>query len=321
MDESRRSVQPLKPAIRAFVTVIVALAILAILLWVAQQWGADRNLDTGFPLWVGAIAISIVVWAYIFYAGLLSNRGPGNLDRRSVRQVVASYVLFFAIAGSAVMFLLLLGSDDGGPNWSQEFRRLVLGVTLLAAAAASPWFVLIWTTHGRLGVLGDRISEITPPPLADDYDPRAVDAGGVRPAISELDNVWQAIERSSLAIGLLLSTAVIDTAFLRSARIASGASEDEFPPWTVVGYGAFFAIILVLILTPVLVRWRNDGMRLVERAVGEPRTGVPSESQDAARSRLRARVGIDRPGILRPVTLLGVLAPFLTGFFTSLIPS
>lgn len=306
---------------RAFTTVIVALAVLAILLWVGEQWGADRDLDDSFPLWAGVIAISIVIWAYIFISGLRANHDRVKLDVPSRWRVAASYAIFVAIAATAVAFLRQVAQGDGVSEWSDEFSNLVFVVTMLAAIAASPWVLLIWTTHGRLGELGAAISRIDPPPPADEYDPDAVDASSVPSAILELDAVWRAIERSSLAIGLLLSTAVLDTAFLRNARISAGASEEDFPPWTVVGYGAFFAIVLVLIITPVLVRWRNDGMSLVDQAVGEPRTGIPSESQDEARARLRGRIGLDRPAILRPITLLSVLAPFLTAFFTSLIPT
>jgi hypothetical protein len=48
---------------------------------------------------------------------------------------------------------------------------------------------------------------------------------------------------------------------------------------------------------------------------------VPSESQLGARDRLLRRIGIDRPLLLRPIAALSVLAPFLTAFVTSLVPT
>ena len=134
---------------------------------------------------------------------------------------------------------------------AKSSQHSVTVLTAVAFIAASPWILLIWTTHGRLSELREMVSLIVQPPPGDEYDPQAVDARRLRSAISEMDAIWRTVERSSLALGLLLSTTVVNTAFLRTARIAAGASEDDFPPWTVVGYGAFFAVVLVLILMPV----------------------------------------------------------------------
>jgi len=111
---------------------------------------------------------------------------------------------------------------------------------------------------------------------------------------------------------------VINTGALRTVF---GRDEEEFPSWWVLGLGVFFALVLVAVLAPIVVAWRNEGILLVGRALGSPRSGVPSESQLGARDRLLRRIGIDRPLLLRPIAALSVLAPFLTAFVTSLVPT
>jgi len=122
-------------------------------------------------------------------------------------------------------------------------------------------------------------------------------------------------------VAAILSTAVINTGTLRTVRIDSGLGEEQFRSWWVLGLGVFFALVLVAVLAPIVVAWRAEGLLLVKRALAAPRSGVPSESQLGAKDRLLHLIRVDRPLLLRPIAALSVLAPFLTAFVTSLVPT
>lgn len=175
---------------------------------------------------------------------------------------------------------------------------------LLGWIAAAPWLLLLWITDERVHGPQAGLSS-------------SGDTNGVLAAIRELDPIWQAVERSSLALGLILSTLVINTAFMRNVAIEAGVP----PEWEVVGYGVFFMIILAAILAPVLVGWRETGFQLPGLAAPDSSSGIPDDDGAAKRGRLVVRIGIDSSYVRRPIAILGVLSPFLTSFVTALAPT
>ena len=179
---------------------------------------------------------------------------------------------------------------------------------VLGWIAATPWLLLLWITDERVRWLRTYLFSNG-------------GANRVLAPIRELDAVWQAIERASLALGLVLSTLVINTALMRNVSIEAGVAPASFSQWEVIGYGVFFMVILAAILIPVLIGWRDAGFDLVSLAVPDTASGIPDEAGAAARERLVVRIGIERSYVRHPIPILGVLSPFLTAFATSLIPT
>ena len=298
----------LLPVVRAAVTAVVAVAIF--LLMLAAEASADDNESTGgaFAVWATSATVGLLAWAFVFIDGVGRLRGLDADWRPGVRWVVGAAILALLLAAAATTFLLLLTTEMGRNVGNPAVVAIVRVLTVLGWIAATPWLFLLWIT-------GERVRWLR----ADSRSSEPADS--VLAAVLELDAVWQAIERASLALGLILSTLVINTALMRNVSIEAGVAPASFSQWEVIGYGVFFMVILATILIPVLVGWRDAGFELVRRAVPDTASGIPDEAGAAARERLVVRIGIDQSYVRRPVAILGVLSPFLTSFVTALIPT
>lgn len=313
---TRGSARRLTPPLRAVGVGIVAVMTYLVLLAVGRAAIPDYE-DSGYPLWAGVASIAIVVWGFVFSVGVAALRHSRESAERRLggwwAGAISAYVVF-ALAVSVTLGLFISGA--GGADW------LTVLIRSLAWIAAGPWIMLIWIGHEQVAAAHAMIMDVDAPVPADEFDPAQIDGPAVTRAIDALDRIWDVIESSSLALAAVLSTAVINTGTLRTVRIANGRlEEDDFPSWWVLGLGVFFALVLVAVLAPIVARWRKEGLLLVDQALGDPRSGVPSESQLGAKDRLLRRIRVDRPLLLRPVAALSVLAPFLTAFVTSVVPT
>ena len=306
----------LTPPIRAVSIGVVAVLTYLVLLAAGRAAIPDYE-DSGYPLWAGVASIAVVIWGFVFSAGLAALRQYGkSAEWRRGRGwwagAISAYFVF-ALAVSVTLWMII--SEAGGAD------RLTFLIRSLAWIATGPWIMLIWIGHEQVAAADATIRDVHAPEAADEFDPAQIDAPAVTRAIDALDKIWHVIESSSLALAAVLSTVVINTGTLRTVRIASGLDEEDFPSWWVLGLGVFFALVLVAVLAPIVAGWRREGLLLVDLALGDPRSGIPSESQLAAKDRLLRHIRIDRPLLLRPIAALSVLAPFLTAFVTSLVPT
>ena len=201
------------------------------------------------------------------------------------------------------------------------FRVIILVLTAAGWTAGAPWIMLVWITREELREVGGAVKTIDSPAAADDFDPRSVDGDRLNSIARRMAGVWRGIEGPALALGLILSTLVLNTGTLRLVVLAAGRPPETFPPFYVLAYGAFFALVVVAIVAPLVFEWRRLGFDAIAAALPEPLSGVPSEAQVSAADRLAARLGLDAPLLRRPITALGVLAPFATAILASLVPS
>lgn len=309
------------PSVRAVVVAVAGLVIYVGMLAAGWWLGAGDGLGGRYPLWAATASISLVIWMFVFALGRSTiHRQPESWKRRRgwwIRSSIAA--AGFAVAASLI--LLLISWNMNQLQSTMSLRTIVLLLMVLGWLAASPWILLIWITHEEIHKIRASIEAVDEPAPSDEYDPRSVDGAAIRSVTAAMDGVWDAIQGASLALGLLLSTLVLNTGVMRTVRVSAGVPEDDFPPWYVLAYGVFFAAVLAAILVPIVVAWRHAGLELVRRALGEPASGVPSQSRVAAQERLLTRIGVDRPLLRRPIAAVGVLAPFLTAFVTSLVPT
>jgi hypothetical protein len=302
-----RSPLNLVPVVRATITVVVAGFIFFAMLQLEAILSDPESTSRSFAVWATSATVGLVAWVFVFIGGLGQLRALEAPWKPGVRWLLFAIVLLVMLGLAATVFLTLLTSALGGRSFNPGVTLIVRILMVCGWVAAAPWLLLLWITDERVQSL--RIGV------------KANGTGSFLPAIRELDAVWKAIERSSLALGLLLSTLVINTAFMRNVAIEAGVSPNSFSQWEVLGYGIFFMVILAAILIPVLVAWREAGFELVSRATPDTASGVPDEASAAARERLVVRIGIDRSYVRRPIAILGVLSPFLTSFITVLIPT
>ena len=302
-----RSSLNLVPVVRATITVVVAGVIFFGMLQLEASLSDPESTSRSFAVWATSATVGLVAWVFVFIGGIGQLRGLEAPWKPRGRWLLLAIALLVVLGLAATVFLTLLTSALGGRSFNAGVTLIVRILMVCGWLSAAPWLLLLWITDERVQSLRIGVKENG--------------TGSFLPAIRELDAVWQAIERSSLALGLLLSTLVINTAFMRNVAIEAGVSPKSFSQWEVIGYGVFFMVILAAILIPVLVAWREAGFELVSRATPDTASGVPDEASAAARERLVVRLGIDRSYVRRPIAILGVLSPFLTAFATALIPT
>lgn len=295
------------PVVRATITVVAAAVIFSVMLQVEALLSDPGPASRSFAIWATSATVGLIAWIYVLIGGVGQLRRLEVPWRPGRRWLLFAIILLVVLGIATTIFLRALLAALGGRSFNAGVSLLVQVLMAVAWFAAAPWLLFLWITDERAGELRARLT--------------ARDADGFLPAIRELDAVWQAIERSSLALGLLLSTVVINTAFMRNVALEAGVAPESFSQWEVLGYGLFFMVVLAAILVPVLVGWREAGFELVRRATPDTASGIPDEESAAARERLVVRLGIDRSYVRRPIAILGVLSPFLTSFATALIPT
>jgi hypothetical protein len=291
----------------ARVTVVVAAAALAV--YGAMFLARDLlHLAQWFGAWAAVVAFSVVTWAVLFVYGVDRVRQQtADEPRPWWKTHTAAYVLVAvltsALMGSVTYILQIPAAEDARP------AILVAGV--VAWLAGYPWVVSVWLAHAEATAIGD------------DVMTRVVDDLGFATAlgriVENLERTWETIERSSLALAVILSTIVLDVVTLRAAWLAAGSvTEDDLPTAIALGYGAFFAVIVAAIVVPLVVSWRTQAIALVDKVVPFPVGAVPAEADFAARARFERRLGLQSHTLRNPITLLSVFAPVLTGAVSSL---
>lgn len=336
MSTVESSAHRLSPALASLLIAVIALLTYGVL-WVVARWsGADAEIPKGYPLWAAVATISFVVWLVVFLSGVRTVRREAGRPRRLPGWWWRSIPIYagLAIAASGLLYAIAFASDlasacdvrnDAPPcdDWAEPdaFRVIILVLTVLGWTAGAPWIMLVWITHEELRAMGGAVARIRSPAAADELDPHRIDGDSLNNIAQRMDEVWRGIEGPSLALGLILSTLVLNTGTLRLVELDAGRPPATFPPYQVLAYGAFFALVAVAVVAPLVLEWRRRGLTVIAKALPEPLSGVPSETQVSAANRLATRLGLDAPLLRRPITALGVLAPFATAIVASLVPA
>lgn len=330
------SAHRLSPALASFLIAMIALLTYG-MLWMAARWsGADAEIPKGYPLWSAAATISFVVWLVVFLSGVRTVRREGGRTRRLPGWWWRSIPIYagLAIAATGLLYAIALASDlapgcdvrnDAPPcdDWGEPnaFRVIILVLTTLGWTAGAPWIMLVWITHEELRAMGGAVARIRSPAATDDLDPHRIDGNSLNDIAHRMDEVWRGIEGPSLALGLILSTLVLNTGTLRLVELDAGRPPATFPPYQVIAYGAFFALVAIAIIAPLVLEWRRRGLKVIAAALPQPLSGIPTEAHVSAANRLATRLGLDAPLLRRPITALGVLSPFVTAIVASLVPT
>ena len=269
-----------------------------------------------FAIWAAMVVLSALVWVEVLRIGL-----------RRIREVpdavsTSAVVRYVAIAAGATWLLRSATSRAAFVDDDTVVGVVVALLLLLGWVVAAPWTLLVWHAHAE-HVHVERAVDVVEPARWDAAGKEAeFDAEAVRAATRILGSAWATIEAAAIAFAVVLSTVVLNTGTLRLAALGSdAASPEQAPAVFVLAYGAFFAVVAAALIAPLAVPWRQAALRLVNRALGEPPTGMPTTEYVAAHDRFLAYLGL-RAGVLRtPITSLSVLAPFGTAFVAALVPT
>ncbi|RHA39795.1 hypothetical protein [Cellulomonas rhizosphaerae] len=269
-----------------------------------------------FSIWAAMAIVSALIWCEVLRIGLRRlRRTPGATS-------AAAVVCYLAVAAAATWFIRSATSRASFLGDAPVVGAVVFPLLALGWLTAAPWTLLVWHARDKHAGVARAVDDVGPPRWDATGSSVDVDADAVRAATGTLRTAWGTIEASALAFAVVLSTVVLNTGTLRLAALGSGAATDaEAPAVFVLAYGAFFAAVAAALIAPLAVPWRNEAVRLVDRALGEPTTGVPTAEYVATRERFLGHLGL-RTGVLRsPITALSVLAPFATAFVTAVVPT
>jgi hypothetical protein len=301
------------PAARAMVFVVLAALIFnGMLLFGHLNSRDDAFVDHGFRSWAAMATFSFAVWVALLGRGIAAVRTLPASWRRGRRWWLASLASYavLMLAASTMLGGVIRGNSFEVPI--RHFATLIGLLTAVGAAAAAPWVISVWLAHERVR----EAAEQEPP------SDGAADPPGIATAMTDVLAVWRVIERSGLALSLIVSTSAFNTGALRLALIGSGVVEPaDFPPIFVLGYGAFFTAVLVAVQLPLVLTWRARAFTLVEQALPAPDPGLLTEDLFAARARMEAQLHVDARFLRNPVAVLSVLSPFATALVTALVPN
>ncbi|MGI9823766.1 hypothetical protein [Agromyces sp. Marseille-Q5079] len=325
MSNAGASMRRLSPALESLLIAVVAVLTYATL-WGLGVWsGADTHIPDGFPLWAATATISFVIWLVVFLSGLRRVHGEPERLRRGRPWWLRSILIYaaLAVAASGLLIWVTTSMRQSPEEWwvPTAFRVIIAVLTAFGWAAGAPWVMLVWITHEELRAVGAAADRSRAPEPADEFDPRQVDGESLNRFAHRMQDVWRGIEGPSLALGLILSTLVLNTGTLRIVELDANRPPETFPPSYVLAYGAFFALVVVAIVAPLAIEWRRIGLMVISKSLPEPLSGIPSEAQVTAADRIAARLGLDAPLLRRPITALGLLAPFATAIVASLVPT
>jgi uncharacterized protein YpmS len=142
----------------------------------------------------------------------------------------------------------------------------------------------------------------------------------VQKIMSQLISTWEDVQNVTVPLSLVVTPAVLTTGALRLAVVPKPVSNVNFPALSVMLYGLFFAMFVAAAVIPMVLSWRSRARELVDLMEPLPKDNKITEVI-ARRSSLEKFLQLDVGYLRSPITLLGILAPFVTAAVTALIPT
>jgi hypothetical protein len=164
--------------------------------------------------------------------------------------------------------------------------------------------------------------QIQPANVTDEWSTSQPDGEAIAGAVASALAVWKAFNSCVLALAALLSmTALLNSALRVALLDAAIVRPADFPPAAVLAYGLIAAVLLAVAVLPLLLAYRAEAARLVERAAGTPVSGVPSQSWLDARARLQVRLNVEANLLRQVSTTFSLLLPLVTAALAAFVPA
>jgi hypothetical protein len=260
-----------------------------------------------FRVWIAVAAFSAALWLILFI------RGCRLLTRLDPKGDLAIDILLYVLFAVAIVLALwvLQGRALAVPivRWAWRTRALLA----LAGLAAAPWMMAVWRIHKSLHQLGPRMEAVR--------TASADTSAETKSLMQQLSATWEDIQHVILALSLVVTPAVLTTGALRLALVPDYVSSKEFPKLSVMLYGLFFAVFVAAAVLPMVLAYRSRARELVDYLEPVPAGGKPTSDFTASRERLEGLLHLDIGYLQSPITVLSILAPFVTAAVTALIPT
>jgi hypothetical protein len=243
----------------------------------------------GVLAWSGALRI---LWS-------VRTIGPG-VERTTLRQL-ASTLLAVALVLAANHLVLPRVYPLVGVHWPlccHAFRMTLVNIIVFVPAVTALY--AMWLSAAR----ADQITQAFDPSVG---------------KISDYLDLRGTMQGCLWFVGTVIGIAVLATGMLRQAMLAAGdlKREADLPPQLVLGYGAFFTVILGLAYVPAHIAMLRAGER-IRRALLEPTTDVAVWREE--RKKLGALLGLDVSADKAFKDAVAILAPLVAGFVANALP-
>jgi hypothetical protein len=310
------------PATTTVSSLVLAAVVAGALLQYADRYATNAGFADQFRGWVAVAVLSLGIWTAVFTRGLATVHEFRRMWPRGRVWWIWHFGAYALMVASVLAMLTLNNAGEKIVVPIEGFPTVTRSLVLVAATAAAPWVLTVWLAHEQLRILRTAVDKVRPPEPIEELTVDKLDGPAISEAVTQSLAVWKVIERCTLSLSLLVSTAVFLSGALRLALINSHALKDDvFPASAVLGYGAFFAVVLAFVVVPLVLAWRSHAFRLVEAALGEPRYGIPDQTWLDGRDRLEARLRLDTNVLRSPITALSVASPLVTGVLAALLPN
>jgi hypothetical protein len=300
------------PALTTIVFVLGVAGAAALLFWVTRI-GADTDQklveSAPFRTWVAVASFAVVAFVDTLLAGIRELHSEGL---RSSSPSPKAYGGLFLVFATIVVATLRIGAKGGPALGVHYWAAISSGLLVLGVAAAGPWVVSVWASHGILSQYRAQIPGLSV----------AVSAQTRTSALDDmmalLLDIRKGIAAAVSRLLLLVLAAVLLSGALHAALVPNFTSEAAFPSFAVLIYGAFFTVMLSLAVLPLMLAWRQTATMLLDRAYP---VYVASTADDAAaRERMSQRLNLNGSLFTSPVALSSLLAPLVTSFLAVFIP-
>jgi hypothetical protein len=282
--------------------------------------GDDQFTNTdAWGVWKVAAAFGIALALTLGIAGCRTLvRLVGDSQYKLTMRKVVAYVFAAVILVAAVtIFLNGVPSSIPRDGWQiSHMQQRTRAVVAAASIPAIPWIALVWISH-----------------QAEKHTAEPTVSPDNRPVASiDLDDRWRFIVTTAETFTLFVLVALIPTGALRVAWLAQDESwrnegkssaqikdlENAFPASNVLLYGAFYAVLLVVIILPLVAAWRSNAQAHVDAQypLDKPFEKTWAEGRALVEKVLHLDVGLIR----NPLTALAVLTPLATAALATVLP-
>jgi hypothetical protein len=271
--------------------------------------------------WIGVAALGQATAIALVILGCVRlKRCQSTLRIKSTITVVAHTMLAAVFVFGVAGFAFLIAHDPR--VWPVPHMGLRLGfVASVGIVCAFPWVALTWLVHQVTRPYWAKVDADPAPSLPTPPD-------GPEEKLELLTNVWENITVVALAFAVLVGIAIIPSGALRNLWLSQqGGSattdklEAAFPAGDVLAYGAFFGLLVAVLVIPLVASWRAAARSVVDAICPLNADTAGSKEAMEKRAHLEAMLHLDVGLFRNPLTLLSIFTPLLTATVAAFLPN
>jgi len=289
-----------------------------------------------WQIWRVVAAIGQAAAIALLIQGLVRLRRASeieSLDRKEIRRHTAAAAVF-VVCIAAFTALVVNEERPWAAGLGNMDARLGL-VGLIGVLCAFPWVAMTWLGHQATRPYWSKVvnaerAAATPAKIS-----TPAPAAGAPPdedaKIDDLLSIWDHIVSVALAFAVLVVVALVPTGALRNLWLSQKVAEEDdkdaaeqlaamFPSSDVLVYGAFFGLLIIVLVIPLLLSWRATARNIVDQAQPRHLKTAATPGDFTARGNLESMLNLDVSFLRNPLAVLSILTPLVTATLAAFLP-